>query len=72
MAMLVFMVVVMVMATTMTSTIIMTMTKVGVMQPSQNQAVVGSLSRLLEMFDRLLSKCPITFSFIQGSLSLLL
>ena len=41
-------------------------------QPSQNQAVVGSLSRLLEMFDLLLSKGPIAFSCIQESLSLLL
>ena len=42
------------------------------LQPSQNQAVIGSLSRLLEMFARLLSKGPIAFSRIQESLSLLL
>ena len=41
-------------------------------QPSQNQAVAGSQSRLLEMFDGLLSKGPIAFSCIQESLSLLL
>ena len=41
-------------------------------QPSQNQVVIGWLSRLLEMFDRLLSKGPIAFSCIQESLSLLL
>ena len=41
-------------------------------QPSQNQAVIGSLSRLLEMFDHLLSKGLMASSCIQGSLSLLL
>ena len=41
-------------------------------QPSQNQAVIGSLRHLLEMFDRLFSKGPIAFSCIQESLSLLL
>ena len=42
------------------------------MQPSQNQAVIGSLDRFLEVFDRLLSKGAIAFSCIQESLSLLL
>ena len=40
-------------------------------QPSQNQAVIDSLDRFLEVFDRLLSKGAIAFSCIQESLSLL-
>ena len=41
-------------------------------QPPQNQVVVGSLSRLLEIFDHLLSRTLLTFSCILQSLSLLL
>ena len=40
-------------------------------QPSQNQAVGGSQSRFLEIFDRLLSKGPIAFNLLLPTNNLL-